>query len=100
MRKIEKAMILAIKNGLRMNDGNTSVCHVGGVAIVRLHGHKIAEVGHRAVKVDSCGWSTNTTKSRLNAILGDFCGTGITQKSYRWSIGNEPFIDGMEVLRS
>ena len=31
-----------------------------------------------------CGYSTQTTKSRLNAILGSFFAASITQKDYKW----------------
>ena len=30
------------------------------------------------------GYSSQTTKSRLNAILGSFFGASITQKDYKW----------------
>ena len=30
------------------------------------------------------GWSSLTTKSRLNAILGSFFNASITQKKYKW----------------
>ena len=31
-----------------------------------------------------CGYSTNTTKSRLNVILGSFFNAGINQKNWGW----------------
>ena len=31
-----------------------------------------------------CGWSSSTTKSRLNQILGSFLNAGICQKNWDW----------------
>ena len=74
----------------RWRSGNTQVgVHYEGIhgtpsyertVVVKLHGNVIAEFdsaccGHRSVrgmKLSDCGWQTNTTKSRLNALLGAF----------------------------
>lgn len=94
MRKIESQMIAAIKDNKDWKNSNTSV-HFdseSGVSVVRLHGNKIAEVGDDSVKLFDGGWQSNTTKSRLNAILSEFgytCGTQreyIFQKQFEWFI--------------
>ena len=113
MRKIEQQMIDAINNNQDWQSANTSVHYneESGVSIVRLHGSKIAEVGDDYLTLFDAGYQTNTTKSRLNAILGEFgytCGTKreyIFQKQYEWFINffnmksNQievvPFVDGM-----
>ena len=71
---------------------------------VFLHGHNIATVDHstNAVKISSCGWQTNTTKSRLNAILSDVNPScGVYQKDWTWylndNLGTVPFTSGVEV---
>jgi hypothetical protein len=52
------------------------------VAIVTLHGNKIAEVGDGFVTLFDGGWQSNTTKSRLNAILSvhGIKGEGVFQR--------------------
>ena len=113
MRKIEQQMIAAINNNQDWQSANTSVHfnEENNVSIVRLHGHKIAEVGDDYLTLFDAGYQTKTTKSRLNAILGEFgytCGTKreyIFQKQYEWFINffnmksNQievvPFVDGM-----
>ena len=68
LRKIEKQMIEAIKNGKRMNAGNTSVCVSDGVSSVLLHGNLIAELHPDTLVVSLAGWATPTTRSRIHAI--------------------------------
>lgn len=94
MRKIEQQMIKAIKNNQDWQSANTSV-HFDvetSVAVVRLHGNKIAEVGDDYITLFDGGHQTKTTKSRLNAILSEFgytCGTKrefIFQKQFEWFI--------------
>ena len=72
---------------------------------VRLHGHLIATVDHstNAVKLDSCGYETVTTKSRLNAILEEVkYGAKVFQKNFVWFVGYNKqtlmFWDGMILL--
>ena len=53
------------------------------VSTVYLHGNKIAEVVDDFVRVFDGGWQEHTTKSRLNAIINEFCNAftdGIFQK--------------------
>ena len=94
MRKIEQQMIDAINNNQDWQSANTSV-HFNeetGASIVRLHGNKIAEVGDDYLTLFDGGWQSNTTKSRLNAILGEFgytCGTDreyVFQKQFEWFV--------------
>ena len=72
---------------------------------VRLHGHLIATVDHstNAVKLDSCGYQTVTTKSRLNAILEEVkYGCKVFQKQWDWFVSfnnsTQSFFDGMILL--
>ena len=113
MRKIETQMIAAINNNQDWQSANTSV-HFNAeenVSVVRLHGHKIAEVGDDSLKLFDAGYQTKTTKSRLNAILSEFgytCGTQreyIFQKQFEWFVNffdshtkqmqTISFVDGM-----
>ena len=72
---------------------------------VYLHGHQIATLDHstKAVKLSSCGYETNTTKSRLNAILDEVkYGCRVFQKNFVWFVGYNKqtlmFWDGMILL--
>ncbi len=69
---------------------------------VYLHGHQIATFDHntQAVKLDSCGYETVTTKSRLNAILEEVkYGCKVFQRKFEWFVSyqgqTESFTDGM-----
>ena len=75
MRKIELAMIAAIRAGYNWAEGNTAVTieeNDAGRAVysVRLHGNLIAQgnVGCPPAMTDTCGWETRTTHSRLKAL--------------------------------
>jgi hypothetical protein len=69
MRKIERLMNAAISDSKDWKLDNTMVTTVNGVSHVFLHGNKIAEVGEGFIVLMDGGWQSNTTKSRLNAIL-------------------------------
>ena len=89
MRKIETLMNIAISNNNEFwSKANTSVETIDGVSFVRLHGNLIAEVGEDFIKLFDGGWQSNTTKSRLNAILSEhgIAGEGVFQKNFEWFI--------------
>lgn len=86
MRKIEEQMNNAIKARRPFHCGNTIVKEgVFGSLDVELHGNTIATIyTDNTIVLDSCGWRTNTTKSRLNAILHGLGLNGITQRNHEW----------------
>ena len=104
MRKIERQMIQAIvddreywdKDNTRVvrHDGNMDTTHPDHghkTYRVYLHGHWIAEYtpSDSSLKVNNCGYTTNTTKSRLNALIGFVAGlvnNGIFQRNWEWYI--------------
>ena len=109
MRKIEQQMNRAIANRTDWSSSNTRVEFNDSTncSSVFLHGHRIATVCHetKAIKVDSCGWQTNTTKSRLNAILSEVkFGCSVFQKNFNWFVSfrgqTQDFIDGMILINS
>lgn len=51
---------------------------------VRLHGNHIATIEKDVLTINDTGWQTSTTKSRLNALLHEFCDAGIYQNKFRW----------------
>ena len=88
-------MNAAIKAGKNWTNANTSVSTDDtGLSTVYLHGNKIAEVGDDFVRVFDGGWRTNTTKSRLNAIIKEFCWCqdGIYQHKFEWFITDNKVI--------
>ena len=91
MRKIETQMCQAVHSSKNWQSANTSVSfnEEDNLSVVRLHGNKIAEVGDDFVTVFDGGWQSNTTKSRLNALINEFCNAvtdGIFQKNYQWYV--------------
>ena len=103
MRKIETLMNVAISNNTDWKSANTEVIHTcdnvhSPVSHVYLHGNKIAEVSDNFIKLFDGGWQSNTTKSRLNAILTEhgIAGEGVFQKDFKWFIrlynGTEFFV--------
>jgi hypothetical protein len=88
MQKIESQMNAAITNSKDWKSGNTEVTNIDGVSYVYLHGNKIAEVGNSFIRLFDGGWQSNTTKSRLNALLSahGLPGEGIFQKKFEWFI--------------
>ena len=98
MRKIETQMNAAISEGKDWKNANTEVTNHDGVSFVFLHGNLIAEVGENFIKLHDGGWQSNTTKSRLNAIMDEhgIAGEGVFQKNFQWFIrlfnGTEFFV--------
>lgn len=93
MRKIEAQMIAAVKSSSDWQSANTSVSYneESDVSVVRLHGNKIAEVGDNFMTIFDGGWQTNTTKSRLNALINTFCNAatdGVYQRKHVWYISD------------
>ena len=107
MRKIERQMNFAISNKGNWAGSNTTVSYNENTncSSVYLHGHQIATVDHNtnAVKLSSCGYTTNTTKSRLNALLSEVkYGCKVFQKNWEWFVSynnqTQDFIDGMILI--
>ena len=107
MRKIERQMNFAISNKGNWSSSNTQVSYNENTncSSVYLHGHQIATVDHNtnAVKLSSCGYTTVTTKSRLNALLSEVkYGCRVFQKNWNWFVSynnqTQDFIDGMILI--
>ena len=111
MRKIEMMMNSAIRYRKNFSSGNTTVrCFkTNGITTdvdVYLHGNHIASVdtATNALTIKDGGWQSNTTKSRLNALLEEFVPSmRIFQNDWTWYISDrldgskKLFISGMEV---
>lgn len=104
-RKIETLMNKAIANHRSWSQDNTDVVPntEADRVEVYLHNNLIAELGDNYITLYDGGWQTNTTKSRLNAILAEN-GIGnerVFQKNHQWFISYdgkvEPFVSGMTI---
>ena len=94
-------MCKAIQNNLNWSSGNTQVVTNDGISTVYLHGNKIALVDDTSMTIFDGGYQSTTTKSRLNALINEFCNgltDGVFQKDFLWWIrdNNEvkPFTSG------
>ena len=104
MRLIEQQMNEAIRNGHAWSKDNTCITYDptnNMSAEVYLHGNHIATVTDNDLTLYSGGgWFTNTTKSRLNALIQEFSFKGgIFQKNFNWYVNMfktvTPFHEGI-----
>ena len=90
MRKIEREMNAAILNNQDWRKDNTSVTFdpETNESKVFLHGNHIATIGDDFVQIFDGGWQSNTTKSRLNAILKEhgIKGECVFQRNFDWFV--------------
>ena len=104
-------MNFALSNKGNWSGSNTSVTYYPdeNLSEVRLHGNLIAWLDHttQALALSSAGWHTNTTKSRLNALLYEFnTGVRVFQKDFSWYIQDftgkktVDFYDGILVYKT
>ena len=107
MRLIEQQMNYAIRNKENFSKSNTLVRYDAdeNMSSVYLHGHRIADYCHTKGKawISSCGWESNTTKSRLNALLDEFKPQfKVFQKNWSWFVSGGgsavfPFDSGLKI---
>ena len=111
MRKIESQMNRAIRGQRNWTSGNTTVFTTdnGLESTVYLHGNHIATFDHvhQNLYIFDGGWQSNTTKSRLNALINEFADAyndGVFQQNFCWFIntanGVRDFINGYEFALS
>ena len=91
MRKIESEMNAAIKSKINFSKANTSVSYDVDTdeSNVYLHSNNIATVGSNFLHIFDGGWQSVTTKSRLNALINEFCDAftcGVYQKDFTWYV--------------
>ena len=104
MRKIEQQMNRAIVNRNNWSNSNTFVEYNSftDCSTIVLHRTAIAVYDHKnqALKLNTGGWYSVTTKSRLNAILQELiAGARVYQKNFNWFLSyhnvDVDFWDGM-----
>jgi hypothetical protein len=102
MRKIEEQIINAInarRIGIVKLSKRDYVETDKDVVNVILWSTTIAKIYTDKVVVNSGNWRTVTTKSRLNAILREYCNSAISCNKGHWIINGESFYDGMSIPR-
>jgi hypothetical protein len=87
-RKIEVQMNRAISNQTDWKSANTQVLTEDNISRVFLHGHQIATIGENFIQLFDGNHQSNTTKSRLNAILAEHGvqGEHVFQKNFEWFV--------------
>lgn len=84
MRKISRDSVSSFLSGRAYRGGNVETAK----GFYMLHGNTIASMdAHGTIFLNDCGWRTNVTKERLNAIL-KLAGTPyrIIQRKHGWLI--------------
>lgn len=87
MRQITKDSINAFMNAKKFNRQNMQVEVLPNVTILKLHGNSIAyryNDPKQTLSITNCGWFSNTTKERLNALPG----VSIQQKAFKWYLNS------------
>jgi len=88
MRKITEQAIQAFNDSRKFKKANMEVEVLPNVTIMKLYGNAIAyryNDPENTLIITNCGWFSNTTKDRLNAIDG----VSIQQKNYEWFLNGE-----------
>ena len=91
MRLIEQQMVHAVGNKKDWRKDNTEVLYSPSrdVCCVYLHKNLIATIDNNSVEIYDGGWQSNTTKSRLNALINGLCNgykCGVYQRKFEWFI--------------
>ena len=96
----------AMRHFLPFSSGNTTVVQHRNEMEVFLHGNHIATLCKISMDLSifDGGWQSNTTKSRLNALLDEFGGGDrVIQKDFTWYLvsnldnSRRAFFSGMTV---
>ena len=81
----------------------TTVSHSDNFTRVVYHSTTIVRWNSEKIILDSGGWKSNTTKTRMNQASNQYgLGYNVYQKDFEWFVNYEgknlEFIDGMELL--
>ena len=95
MKKITQNSVNAFLSDEKFTSSNTCIIvnKFNGVVKLELFGNVIAtkKIGEKSFIIRNCGFFTNTTKERLNALPN----VRINQKNYSWFLNGELW-DGNE----
>ncbi len=98
MRKITQEAVDAFCVGNTFNKSNTCVAWDSYIGMpprvtMYLHGNAIAYKDVTGLYVSCGGWTSNTTKERLNGLLGELDLGGIYQKDWVWYFDDGSLFD-------
>jgi len=88
MRQITRDIVNAFYNASKFSKSNTTVEVLQNVTILKYHNNAIAYLYNdpkKTLSITNCGWFTNTTKERLNALKG----VNIVQKNFVWYLNGK-----------
>lgn len=85
MRKITEQAIRAFRNNEKFSSSNTQIIMEDQKTKMYLHGNLIAYKEDGKLFISTCGWSSNTTKERLNGLEG----VSIYQKNWNWYLNGK-----------
>jgi hypothetical protein len=97
MKKITQNSVNAFLSDEKFTSSNTCIIVNKSIGVVKLQlfGNVIAtkKIGEKSFIIRNCGFFTNTTKERLNALPN----VRINQKNYSWFLNGELW-DGNEKI--
>lgn len=101
MRKITAQAVQAFLCRDTFRSGNTEVIMEGDTVIMKLHGNQIAKANVDGVYISCGGWTSTTTKDRLNGLLEELGLGYVYQKAYVWYFddGSEFNTDGWNKVK-
>jgi len=88
MRKITTESTKAFLNAEPFKKANMEVEVLPNVTVLKLHGNAIAYKYNdpkQTLSITNCGWESNTTKERLNALPN----VSIQQKNFVWYLNGK-----------
>ena len=95
MRNITEESINAFLNAKKFKKQNMIVEVLPNVTVLKLHNNSIAyryNDPQRTLMITNCGWFSNTTKERLNALPD----VNIYQKNFKWYLNGKEW-DGNKI---
>ncbi len=88
MRKITEESVDAFMNARKFKKANMEIEVLPNVTVMKLHGNPIAfryNDPERTLSITDAGWSSNTTKERLNGIPN----VSIQQTNWEWFLNGD-----------
>jgi hypothetical protein len=66
----------------------TTIHHTSGTIVGIYHNTNVAEKQQNCIRLNTGGWQTRTTKTRMNQFSNQFCGGafGVYQKNHEWFV--------------
>jgi len=85
MRLITKESIQSFEQNRKFSKSNMLVTLESGKTLLKYQGNTIAIKEGQSLKITNCGWFSNTTKERLNALNG----VSLYQKNFIWYLNGK-----------